>query len=184
MSSESLAAFRKHAGDDLGKLAEEHMKHDLRDSDRDILQRAATKASRHALIGSLAGIALGGFLAFRLRANRNAMYQALRTAEKPTHVRFADGREEAIPDITPLLKPTPLGDIMTYTFFGIGGLFLGGETGFLTGMWAAKRTVSADPEAKRRIEKAFRSFRADVMKKQIEDLEGGDSDSSKEILWT
>lgn len=183
MSAESLAAFRKNAGDELGKLAEEHVKHDLRDSDRDILQRAASKASTHALIGSLAGIALGGWLAFRIRANRNAMYQAIKAAEKPTHVRFADGREEAIPDITPLLKPTPLGDIMTYTFFGIGGLFLGGETGFLTGMWAAKRTISEDPEAKKRIEKAFRSFRADVMRKQIEDLEG-DTATGKEILWT
>ncbi|EXJ82989.1 hypothetical protein A1O3_06806 [Capronia epimyces CBS 606.96] len=183
MSSDSLAAFRKNAGDELGKLAEDHMKHDLRDSDRDILQRAASKASTHALIGSLAGIALGGWLAFRIRANRNAMYQAIKATERPTHVRFADGREEAIPDITPLLKPTPLGDIAAYTFFGIGGLFLGGETGFLTGVWAAKRTISEDPEAKHRIEKAVKAFRADVLRKQIQELESN-SDSGKEIIWT
>jgi len=180
MSSESFAALRKTGGDDLAKLAEEHFKHDLRDEDRDLLRKAASQASRHALIGSLAGIALGGFLAFRLRANRKAFYQAIRAAEKPTHVRFADGREEAIPDITPLMKPTPLGDAMAFTFFGIAGLFLGGEAGLLTGSWSAKRTISQDPATRQRVENAFRSFRADVMRKQIEELEGG---SKKEPFW-
>lgn len=99
------------------------------------------------------------------------MYQAFYTSEKPTHVKFASGREEAIPDITPLLKPTPLGDIMTYTFFGLGGVFLGGEIGLLTGSLSARNTISRDPASRERIEKAFRSFRMDVLRKQIQDLE-------------
>ena len=107
------------------------------------------------------------------------MYQAFRAAEKPTHVRFADGREEAIPDIGPLLKPSGAGDVITYTFFGIAGLFLGGETGLLTGSWAAQRTIAQQPDTKDRVEKAFRSFRADVMRKQIEQLEG----EKKESIW-
>jgi hypothetical protein len=101
------------------------------------------------------------------------MYQAFRSSEKPTHVKFASGREEAIPDITPLLNPTPLGDIMTYTFFGLGGIFLGGEIGLLTGSWSAKKTISQNPDSRERIEKAFRSFRIDVLRKQIEELEAG-----------
>lgn len=101
------------------------------------------------------------------------MFQAFRAAEKPTHVRFADGREEAIPDITPLLRPTTLGDIATYTFFALGGVFVGGETGLLTGSWSAKRSIGQDPESRKRIENAFMSFRADVLRKEIEQLEKG-----------
>ncbi|KIX03056.1 uncharacterized protein Z518_06606 [Rhinocladiella mackenziei CBS 650.93] len=181
MSTGSFAALRRTRSEDLAKLAEEHFKHDLLESDRDLIKNAGSKASTHALIGSLAGIALGGFLAFRLRGNRKAMYQAIRAAEKPTHVRFADGREVEIPDMTPWLKPTPLGDIMTYTFFGMGGLFLGGETGLLTGSWSARRMISRDPETQKRIEKAFRAFRADVLRKQIEELEGGKEET--EPIW-
>lgn len=36
---------------------------------------------------------------------------------------------ESIPDLTPLLKPTTLGDFATYFFAGAGGLLLGGELG-------------------------------------------------------
>ena len=36
---------------------------------------------------------------------------------------------EAIPDLTPLLKPTTLGDFATYFLASAGGLFLGGELG-------------------------------------------------------
>lgn len=145
------------------------------------MRKAASKFSTHALIGSLAGIALGGFLAFRLRANRTRMYQAFRATERPTHVRFADGREEAIPDLTSLMQPTTLGDIATYTFFGLGGLFVGGETGLLTGSWSARRTIGSDPETKKRLEQAFRSFKADVLRKQIEELEAGKNDSLLEL---
>jgi hypothetical protein len=36
---------------------------------------------------------------------------------------------ESIPDLTPLLKPTTVGDVATYFFAAAGGLFLGGELG-------------------------------------------------------
>lgn len=136
-----------------------------------------------ALIGSLVGIGLGAFLAVRLRQNRNRLFQAFKATEKPTHVRFANGREEAIPDITPLMRPSGVGDIAAYTFFSIAGLFVGGEVGFLTGTWSAKRTITSDPEAKARIEKAFRSFRADVLRKQIEELERGDKGEQTSTIF-
>ena len=130
-------------------------------------------------------------------------FNAFRAMQKPTHVKFADGREgtntstlprpsfkpslthipppiEAVPDITPLIQPSKIGDIATYTFFSIAGLFLGGETGMLTGAGAAKRAVSRDPAAKERIERAFRAFRVDVLKKEIEMLEGGKRTSA---IW-
>ncbi len=69
---------------------------------------------------------------------------------------------------------------MTYTFFGIAGVFLGGETGLLTGTWSAKRTIASDPERRARIEKAIRSFRADVLRKQLQDLESGRESS----IWS
>jgi hypothetical protein len=101
------------------------------------------------------------------------MFAAFRASEKPTSVKFANGREEAIPDITPLLKPTTLGDIATYTFFAAGGIFVGGETGVMTGAWRAKSTIAKDEASKKRIEAAFRNFRADVLRKQIQELEAG-----------
>ncbi|KAM0797614.1 hypothetical protein BDR22DRAFT_862305 [Usnea florida] len=173
MSADAFAALRKNAGEDISKLAEEHYKHDLQESDRDTLTNAAGKVGTHATVGSLLGLGLGLFLAFRIRSRRVQMFNAFRTAEKPTHVKFADGREEAIPNINPLLKPTTLGDIATYFFFSAGGLFLGGETGLLTGSASASRTVSKDPDSKARIEAAFRKFRADVLRKEADDLDGG-----------
>jgi hypothetical protein len=125
----SFAALRRHQSEDLAKLAEEHFKHDLQQTDKDALISAAKKVQTHALVGSLAGIGLGLYLAIRLRQNRTRLFQAFKASEKPTHVRFASGREEAIPDVTALMKPTPLGDIAAYTFFSIAGLFVGGETG-------------------------------------------------------
>lgn len=104
------------------------------------------------------------------------MYQAFRTAEKPTHVRFADGREEAIPDITPMLRPSVLGDVATYLFFAGGGIFFGGELGLLTGTTSARRSISSDSESKKRIEDGFRKFRIDVLKKEINTLEQGQKD--------
>lgn len=125
------------------------------------------------MIGTLAGLSFGAYLAFKVRSNRAKMFQAFKAAEKPTHIKFADGREEAIPDITPLLKPTTFGDFAAYSFFAAGGLFLGGELGLLIGSYTAKKSITKDPETKNRIEKAFNSFRADVMRKQIEELESG-----------
>jgi hypothetical protein len=37
---------------------------------------------------------------------------------------------ESVPDLTPLLKPTTLGDFATYFFASAGGLLLGGELGW------------------------------------------------------
>ena len=92
MSTESLAVLRKSSRDDLSQLAEEHMKHDLEPSDRDALHKAASKISTHTIVGSLLGVGLGAFMAFRLRTARTAMFDAFRAAEKPTKVVFADGR--------------------------------------------------------------------------------------------
>jgi hypothetical protein len=74
-----------------------------------------------------------------------------------------------------LLKPTTLGDVATYVLFSSGGLFLGGETGLLTGSYSASSTVTRDPEIKARIETAFRKFRADVLRKEADWLDGGGS---------
>ena len=61
------------------------------------------------------------------------MFTTFRAAEKPQAVRFADGREETLPDLTSVVKPSRLGDFATYTLLGAGGIFFGGETGLLTG---------------------------------------------------
>jgi len=165
--------FRKGLGADIGALAEEHYRHDLKDDDRTALQTAASRLSTHATIGSVVGLGLGVFLAYKLRTNRAQMFAAFKTSEKPTHIQFAGGRSEPIPDLTPLIKPSTFGDIATYTFLGMGGLFFGGETGVLTGSWSASNAISRDPESKKRIEGAFRNFRAEVLRTEADMLEKG-----------
>lgn len=93
MLRDSFAAFRKNPrSDELAELAEKHLQHDLRDSDRAVLKESAAKVSTHATLGSILGLGLGVFLAYRLRRGRANVFNALRAAEKPTHVQFADGR--------------------------------------------------------------------------------------------
>jgi hypothetical protein len=82
---------------------------------------------------------------------------------------------EAVPDLTPYLAPTRWGDIFTYFFFGLGGLFLGGETGLLTGTWSGSRAIRSDPAKQQRIERAFRRFKADYYMQEAKRLEAGGS---------
>ncbi|KAL2215048.1 hypothetical protein M432DRAFT_155862 [Thermoascus aurantiacus ATCC 26904] len=173
---DSLALFRRSRADsDLTALADEHMRHELPPSDRDALRKGASQIANHTIIGSLLGLGLGVFMAARLRRARGQMFEAFKAREKPVEVRFQDGRTEPVPDIAPLLRPTTLGDFATYLFFSAGGLFIGGETGLLTGSYAANRTLTRDPDTKRRIEAAFRRFRADVLRREAERLDGGES---------
>jgi len=74
-----------------------------------------------------------------------------------------------------MLKPSTFGDVMTYTFFSLGGIFVFGELGMLAGGYRAKGIVSQDADSKARIETAFRKFRADVLKREAAALERGDS---------
>lgn len=78
---------------------------------------------------------------------------------------------EALPDIAPMLQPSRLGDIASYTFFSLGGIFLGGECGLLSGAGAARRTITQDPVTKHRIEQAYLNYKEDVLKKQLKDLQ-------------
>ncbi|PNP84109.1 hypothetical protein FNYG_02797 [Fusarium nygamai] len=167
-----LAAFRSGRSDELRDLAEQHLQHDLNDDDREILRRAGSKVSTHAKIGSLLGVGLGVLAAFRLRKMRLTYFNAFRAMEKPVEVRFADGRTEPIPDITADLAPSKWGDAATYFFFSVGGLFIGGEAGLLSGTASASHTITKNPEAKERIEKAWKNYRIDAMKQEIRKLEG------------
>jgi hypothetical protein len=89
----AIAAFRRSRGGELAELAEQHLKHDLRQSDRDLLRDASRRVSLYTTIGTAVGVGLGLLLAFRVRQARTRMWEAFRAREKPTHVRFADGRE-------------------------------------------------------------------------------------------
>lgn len=89
---EEAKMLTDHYSEDLAKLAEEHMKHDLEPSDREVLEKAAGKVSVPAAIGTIVGLGLGVYAAFRLRKARVGMFNAFRATEKPTHVVFAGGR--------------------------------------------------------------------------------------------
>lgn len=81
------------------------------------------------------------------------------------------------------MKPSTLGDVAAGVFFGAGGLFIGGETGVLTGAWRARSMMDRDQESKRRIDTAFRRFRADVLRREVEGLERGEKSTSSGLMF-
>lgn len=89
----AIAALRRSRGGELAELAEQHLKHDLRQSDRDLLRDAASRVNLYTTIGTAIGVGWGLFLAFRVRQARMRMWNAFKAREKPTAVKFADGRE-------------------------------------------------------------------------------------------
>ncbi|KAI0202555.1 hypothetical protein F4808DRAFT_420560 [Astrocystis sublimbata] len=170
----SLAAFRKtEQHDELAKLANQHFQSDLEPSDREALRTATRSIASSTTVGSLVGVGLGLYAAIRLRRVRTEMFAAFRATEKPRSVVFANGREEAIPDVTHLARPTKLGDFATYFFFSLGGTMLGGELGLLTGTWSASRSLNRDPARRERIETAYRLLKVDVLRKEAARLESG-----------
>ena len=52
-------------------------------------------------------------------------------------------------------------------------MFFGGELGLLGGSAGARRTITSDPESRKRIETAFRKFRAEVLRKEAAELDRG-----------
>jgi len=159
------------------------MQNDFNQSDRDALNGAARTFSTYTTIGSLLGLGFGAAMAFRVRKIRTDYFKAFRAMDKPTHVQFANGRTEALPDLTPMLKPSPLGDAAAYFFFGAGGLFVGGETGLLLGSYSAKRAITSDPERKARIETAYKRFRADILRRELALLEKEDPKDDTLEKW-
>jgi hypothetical protein len=95
----AIAALRRNRGGELAELAEQHLKHDLRQSDRDLLRDAANRISWYTTIGTAVGVGLGLWMAFRVRQARTRMWEAFKAKEKPTQVKFADGREGMCHDL-------------------------------------------------------------------------------------
>lgn len=77
---------------------------------------------------------------------------------------------EKIPDLTDKLTPSRWGDAATFALFSLGGLFLGGELGLITGSASATRTMMKDPESRRKIERALRNYRIDVLQREMQRL--------------
>jgi hypothetical protein len=88
-----------------------------------------------------------------------------------------------LPDIGNLLKPSPVADFAAYVFFSAGGLFIGGETGLLAGSWSARRSLTSDVERKARLERAVRRYRADVLRREVQKLEAGETDGKAAEIW-
>lgn len=88
------------------------MPHSLTPSDRDTVKKAATKISTHVSVGSLVGLGLGIAMAWKLRSNRMKLFEAFKTARRPTHVKFADGTEGSYQTRLILLSQTTHGSYL------------------------------------------------------------------------
>lgn len=51
-----------------------------------------------------------------------------------------------------------------------------GMTGLAGGAASGSRSITRDPEMKKRVETAFRIFRADVLRKQADELDRGENE--------
>ncbi|KAI1820548.1 hypothetical protein F4861DRAFT_522557 [Xylaria intraflava] len=171
-----LQPFRQSTQqEELARLANKHAETALEPADREALNSATNRLATASTAGSIIGLGLGIYASIRLRRLRTDMFAAFRAAEKPSFVVFPSGRQEAIPDTTPLMRPTVLGDIATFYFFGLGATLLGGETGTLAGSLLASRALDRDPASRERIEKAHRLLKADLLRKEAARLESGGS---------
>ena len=52
---------------------------------------------------------------------------------------------------------------------------MGGDGGFLLGAGAAQRKVTSDPARLRRIDSAYRGFKADCLRKELAQVQGGNT---------
>lgn len=95
--SESFALLRRRRSDELAKLSDEHLQHDLQADDREALKSAASTVSLWTTVGSAIGLGLGLYAAIQLRSTRKAFFAAVRAQERPTKVVFADGRTGIFP---------------------------------------------------------------------------------------
>ena len=93
MSSDSPDNQTQSLETDTKLLATDHFKHDLTDFDRDNLKSGAKKPRRYAIVGSMIGLGIGLLGAVRVRRARMNLFDAFKLHEKPTHIRFANGRE-------------------------------------------------------------------------------------------
>lgn len=92
-------------------------------------------------------------------------------------MRFASGKEEPLPNLTKVMKPSALGDVATYCLLGAGGIFFGGEFGLLTGTFRARQQIGGDRDSRDRIQSAFRKFQADALRQQAQALDNQDKGS-------
>ena len=76
--------------------------------------------------------------------------------------------------MTAILKPTRISTIVTYVAFGCLGGSIFGTLGALPGAQRARRIWREDPERYKRVPTSYRKLKADVLRKEIELLEGGD----------
>ena len=56
------------------------------------------------------------------------------------------------------------------------------STGFAGGVFSGDRKITADPLRRKRIETAFRKFRADVLRKQAEELESRQNEITSDLF--
>lgn len=82
-----------------------------------------------------------------------------------------------------MAAPSPAGDLAAYMLLGIGGLFLGGETGLLAGSALAGRKVSGDPERAKRVVETYRRFKVDALRKEADALDNEDGHAGGEVVW-
>ena len=133
---------------------------------------------RSALISGFIGLGLATALTFRFRQSRTRVLRAfhnnLAASEKPTRLVYDSGREEAIhADLPKAVKPSLWGAGLAYGLAGFAGVALGTDIGGTIAMDLAKREVERDEGRKERIEKAFRGWNADMLRKKADEMDQG-----------
>ncbi|KAF3942103.1 hypothetical protein ABW19_dt0204966 [Dactylella cylindrospora] len=89
---------------------------------------------------------------------------------QPLAVKFPDGSEGSLPNISRALKPSILGGLGTYAGFAMGGTAAGVVTGSMAGGRAKSKIESEHPESARRIRACERKFMVEGLRTFVDIL--------------
>ncbi|KAL7410442.1 hypothetical protein BDY24DRAFT_417984 [Mrakia frigida] len=153
-------------------LVDHHVAADLTDGDRAALNKAAKQLATHAWVGGLIFSTIGFAAATRGRARVHQAFVAFKNAPKPVEMVMQDGKHIPVPAAGLNIKePGPWSGIVSTLFLTTFGLLVGSQIGLLSGTLAARRTIKRDADESRLLA-AYKNFRIDVLKKELEKLEG------------
>ncbi|KAI9671814.1 MAG: hypothetical protein M1831_003342 [Alyxoria varia] len=161
------------------QLARKHWQYDLEPADRDSLKSAMNTLKRSAFISGVIGLGLATALTFRFRQSRagilRSFHSNLAASDKPARLIYESGREEAVhADLPRAVRPSSVGAAFSYGLAGFAGFTLFADLGGTIAMDFAKREVERDEGRKERIERAFRGWNADMLRKRADEMDKGE----------
>ncbi|KAK6509424.1 hypothetical protein TWF481_004169 [Arthrobotrys musiformis] len=152
----------------------------LSPEDRAVLFESRKKTRQYLQTGASLGLLLGiGTSIFLIRRSGIAYRNLRRMQTSGATVRFADGREELISNLSPAVRPSFAKNAITFGMLSMGGYIFGGMVGSSFGEQALREYQAMHPDAMKRIRAYERQSMVAILKhaaKAAEELDAERSD--------